>query len=50
MLFAQQTMTQASQWNWVLLAYGFTYFALIAYTVSIALRIQRSRERLGERS
>lgn len=48
MLVAQIAMSQAEQWNWVMLAYGFTYFALIGYSVSIALRIARSRRKLGE--
>ncbi len=43
-------MSFAEQWNWVMLAYGFTYVALIAYVASIALRITRSRRKLGERS
>ncbi len=45
-----QLMSQTEQWNWVMLAYGFTYAALITYVVSVALRITRSRKKLGERS
>lgn len=43
-------MSFAEQWNWVLLAYGFTYVVLIAYVASIALRITRSRGKLGDGS
>ncbi|MDK1010814.1 MAG: hypothetical protein QGM46_06855 [Actinomycetota bacterium] len=40
-------MEYANEWNWVLLAYGVTYFALVVYASSIALRISRARKRLG---
>lgn len=43
-------METASQWNWVLFAYGFAYAALVAYVSSIAVRISRARRRLGEGS
>ena len=41
-------MESAEQWNWVLLAYGFCYTVLVAYVVSIAVRISRTRKRLGD--
>lgn len=41
-------MTYAEQWNWVALAYGFTYFVLVLYASSIALRITRARKKLGD--
>lgn len=40
----------AQQWNWVALAYGFTYFALVAYASSIALRITRAHNKLRDGS
>ena len=43
-------MTAADQWNWVLLAYGFTFLSLVAYTASVAIRLSRARRRLDERS
>lgn len=43
-------MTTAEQWNWVLLAYGFTYVTLVLYVTSIAVRITRVRRRLGDES
>lgn len=39
-------MPTAEQWNWVMLAYGVTYFALVAYGASIAMRITKARKRL----
>ncbi len=39
-------MDIATEWNWVLLAYGFAYAALVGYAASIAIRITRARERL----
>ena len=51
MLIAQiDPMSVAEQWNWVLLAYGFTFLALVAYTSSVAIRLSRSRRRLDDRS
>jgi hypothetical protein len=41
-------MTAAEQWNWVVLAYGFAELALVVYVVSIALRIRRAKQRLGD--
>lgn len=41
-------MEIAEQWNWVVLAYGVTYGVLVAYSISIALRITRARKKLGE--
>ncbi|MEN8040620.1 MAG: hypothetical protein ABFR95_03865 [Actinomycetota bacterium] len=38
----------AEQWNWVGLAYGVTYVGLVAYAASIAVRITRARNKLGE--
>lgn len=43
-------MEIATEWNWVLLAYGFAYAALVAYVGSIAVRIGRARKRMGEGS
>jgi hypothetical protein len=43
-------MDPAVQWNWVILAYGFAYAALVLFTASIAARITRARRRLAERS
>lgn len=43
-------METATEWNWVLLAYGFAYASLVAYVASIAVRITRARKRLGEGS
>jgi hypothetical protein len=40
-------MEFAEQWNWVALAYGVTYVALVAYAASIALRVDRARKNLG---
>jgi len=40
-------MEAAEQWNWVLLAYGFCYTVLVVYVSSIAVRITRTRRRLG---
>ena len=39
-------MDIATEWNWVLLAYGFAYAALVGYAASIAIRISRARDRL----
>lgn len=41
-------METATEWNWVLLAYGFTYTVLVAYVASIALRITRAKKSLDE--
>jgi hypothetical protein len=41
-------MTTAEQWNWVILAYGFTVVALATFTTSIAIRIRRARRRLSD--
>ncbi len=41
-------MEIAEQWNWVVLAYLVTYGTLVAYSISIALRITRARKALGE--
>jgi len=41
-------MDIAEQWNWVILAYGVTYGALVAYSISIAMRITGARRKLGE--
>jgi hypothetical protein len=50
-MIAQLTsMTSAEQWNWVLMAYGIAYFALVAFASSIAIRITRARRRLEESS
>lgn len=43
-------MDIATEWNWVLLAYGFAYAALVGYVASIAVRIGRARKRLGGES
>ncbi len=40
----------AQQWGWVALAYGATYFALVVYASSIALRITRAHNKLGDGS
>lgn len=42
--------TYASEWNWVMFAYGVAYFALVTYSISIALRIARARKKLGDPS
>lgn len=44
------TMSSAEQWNWVLMAYGIAYFALVAFATSIAVRIARTRRRLESKS
>jgi len=41
-------MEYADQWNWVAMAYGITYFALVVYATSVAVRITRARRKLGE--
>jgi hypothetical protein len=41
-------MDIATEWNWVLLAYGFAYTTLVLYVTSIAVRITRARKRLGD--
>ncbi|MFV2000204.1 MAG: hypothetical protein ACC654_07550 [Acidimicrobiia bacterium] len=43
-------MDPAVQWNWVILAYGFAYAAMVLFTASVAARITRARQRLVERS
>lgn len=51
MLLAQAgSMSSAEQWNWVLVAYGFTFFVLVVFTASIAVRLSRVRRRLDEGS
>ena len=41
-------MEPSVEWNWVLLAYGITYGALVLFTTSIAVRITRARRRLAD--
>jgi hypothetical protein len=41
-------MSTAEQWNWVILAYGFTVLVLAAFTTSIAIRLVRARRRLSD--
>lgn len=41
-------MEIASEWNWVIFAYGVAYFVLIGYASSIAIRITRARKKLGD--
>lgn len=41
-------MDPSVEWNWVLLAYGLTYGALVLFTTSIAMRITRARKKLAE--
>lgn len=43
-------MDPSVEWNWVLLAYGLTYGALVLFTTSIATRITRARKKLAERA
>ena len=43
-------MEAAEQWNWVLLAYGFCYAVLVVFVISIAVRISRVRDRLGDQT
>lgn len=43
-------MEAAEQWNWVLLAYGFCYAVLVVFVISIAVRISRARDRLGDQT
>lgn len=40
-------MPTAEQWNWVFLAYAFTYAVLVVFVASIAARITSARRRLG---
>jgi hypothetical protein len=40
-------MPIAEQWNWVGLAYGVTYIALVVYAASVASRISKARRLLG---
>ncbi len=40
-------MPSAEQWNWVFLAYAFTYVVLVVFVASIAVRINAARQRLG---
>jgi hypothetical protein len=42
-------MDPSVEWNWVLLAYGVAYGALVLFTTSIAVRITRTRKRLASR-
>ncbi len=39
-------MDVAEQWNWVGLAYGVTYIALVVYAASVASRISKARQRI----
>lgn len=49
MVLAQlDPMTTSEQWNWVILAYGFTVLALATFTTSIAIRLRRARRRLSD--
>jgi len=41
-------MSFSEQWNWVLLAYGFTYLTLVVFAASIAVRISHARHSLGD--
>ncbi len=43
-------MDPSVEWNWVLLAYGLTYGALVAFTATIAVRITRARKKLADRA
>lgn len=40
-------MDPSVEWNWVLLAYGLTYGALVLFTTSIAIRITKARKKLA---
>jgi hypothetical protein len=42
-------MDPSVEWNWVLLAYGVAYVALVLFTTSIAVRITRTRTKLAAR-
>lgn len=42
------SMSSTEQWNWVLLAYGFTFFVLVMFTASIAVRLAKAHRRLDE--
>jgi CcmD family protein len=39
-------MPTAEQWNWVFLAYAFTYLVLVVFVASLAVRINTARRRL----
>lgn len=41
-------MEYTDQWDWVAMAYGITYFTMVAYGTSVAVRITRARRKLGE--
>ncbi len=41
-------MDITTEWNWVLLAYGFAYTTLVLFVTSIAVRITRARKRLAD--
>ncbi len=43
-------MPLAEQWNWVGLAYGVTYIALVVYAASVAARIAKARQRLKDQA
>ena len=43
-------METAEQWNWVILAYGFCTTVLVTYVTTIAVRIGRTRKKLGDSS
>ncbi len=43
-------MDISTEWNWVLLAYGFACAALVVYVASIAVRIASARRRLTDQS
>ncbi|MFV1969744.1 MAG: hypothetical protein ACC683_01940 [Acidimicrobiia bacterium] len=40
-------MDPSVAWNWVMLAYGVAYVALVVFATSIAVRITRARRKLG---
>lgn len=41
-------MDTAEQWNWVGLAFSATYVCLVVFAASIATRISRAKQRLGD--
>ena len=43
-------MPIAEQWNWVIFAYGVTYFTVVVYGASVAMRITRVRKKLDSES
>ena len=42
-------MNFGNEWGWVVLAYSVTYVSLVAFAVSMAIRIKRARLKLSER-